>query len=51
MKAIEGRRVGRGVSVQFAFGTHMLQVVEASVEAQIQGGIMFGISGVGRDHP
>ena len=70
MKAIEGRRVGRGVSVQFAFGTYMSQVVEASVdkdgevfvhrvvcavdcgqvinpdtvEAQIQGGIMFGIS-------
>ncbi|WP_416352170.1 molybdopterin cofactor-binding domain-containing protein [Variovorax sp. LG9.2] len=70
MKSIEGRRVGRGVSVQFAFGSYMSQVVEASVDkdgevfvhrvvcavdcgqvvnpdtvqAQIQGGVMFGIS-------
>jgi isoquinoline 1-oxidoreductase beta subunit len=70
MKPIEGSRVGRGVSVQFAFGSYMSQVVEASidkdgeitvhrvvcavdcgqvvnpdtVQAQIQGGVMFGIS-------
>ncbi len=31
MAPIEGRRVGRGVSAQFAFGSYMSQVVEASV--------------------
>lgn len=30
---IEGRRVGRGISAQFAFGSYMAQVVEASVGA------------------
>ena len=70
IKPIEGRRVGRGVSVQFAFGSYMSQVVEVSVDkagevyvhrvvcaidcgqvvnpnslsAQIEGGVMFGIS-------
>jgi isoquinoline 1-oxidoreductase beta subunit len=31
--AIEGRRVGRGISVQFAFGSYMSQVAEVSVGA------------------
>ncbi|MDB5998524.1 MAG: aldehyde dehydrogenase [Rhizobacter sp.] len=70
MKPVPGSRVGRGVSVQFAFGSYMAQVVEASVskdgevtvhrvvcavdcgqvvnpdtvQAQIQGGVVFGIS-------
>lgn len=34
LPAIPGRRVGRGVSAQFAFGSYMAQVVEASVGAQ-----------------
>ena len=33
MKPIPGRRVGRGVSAQFAFGTYMAQVAEVSVGA------------------
>jgi isoquinoline 1-oxidoreductase beta subunit len=33
MKALAGRRVGRGVSCQFAFGTYMAQVAEVSVGA------------------
>lgn len=32
--AVEGRRVGRGVSVQFAFGSYMSQVAEISVGAE-----------------
>ncbi|MDB5816512.1 MAG: aldehyde dehydrogenase, partial [Rhizobacter sp.] len=70
MKPVAGSKVGRGVSVQFAFGSYMSQVVEASVnkdgeirvhrvvcaldcgqvvnpdgiKAQIEGGVMFGIS-------
>jgi isoquinoline 1-oxidoreductase beta subunit len=31
MRTIEGRRVGRGISVQFAFGSYMSQVAEVSV--------------------
>ena len=31
LKPIAGRRVGRGVSAQFAFGTYMAQVAEVSV--------------------
>jgi isoquinoline 1-oxidoreductase beta subunit len=33
MKPMPGRRVGRGVSAQFAFGTYMAQVAEVSVGA------------------
>jgi isoquinoline 1-oxidoreductase subunit beta len=33
MKLVPGRRVGRGVSAQFAFGTYMAQVAEVSVGA------------------
>jgi isoquinoline 1-oxidoreductase beta subunit len=33
LKPIAGRRVGRGVSAQFAFGTYMAQVAEVSVGA------------------
>jgi isoquinoline 1-oxidoreductase beta subunit len=33
MRAMEGRRVGRGISVQFAFGSYMSQVAEVSVGA------------------
>ena len=33
MKAVAGRRVGRGVSMQFAFGSYMAQVAEVSVGA------------------
>jgi isoquinoline 1-oxidoreductase beta subunit len=33
LPAVEGRRVGRGVSVQFAFGSYMSQVAEVSVGA------------------
>ena len=33
MKPIAGRRVGRGVSAQFAFGTYMAQVADVSVGA------------------
>ncbi|HEX9173055.1 MAG TPA: xanthine dehydrogenase family protein molybdopterin-binding subunit [Telluria sp.] len=33
LKAVAGRRVGRGVSAQFAFGTYMAQVAEVSVGA------------------
>jgi isoquinoline 1-oxidoreductase subunit beta len=31
VRPIEGRRVGRGISVQFAFGSYMSQVAEVSV--------------------
>ncbi|WP_426114898.1 molybdopterin cofactor-binding domain-containing protein [Massilia sp. PWRC2] len=31
LKAVAGRRVGRGVSMQFAFGSYMAQVAEVSV--------------------
>jgi isoquinoline 1-oxidoreductase subunit beta len=34
LKAIAGRRVGRGVSTQFAFGSYMAQVAEVSVGAE-----------------
>jgi isoquinoline 1-oxidoreductase beta subunit len=33
MQSIEGRRVGRGISVQFAFGSYMSQVAEVSIGA------------------
>ncbi len=33
MRPIEGRRVGRGIQVQFAFGSYMSQVAEISVGA------------------
>jgi isoquinoline 1-oxidoreductase beta subunit len=33
LKPVAGRRVGRGVSAQFAFGTYMAQVAEVSVGA------------------
>ncbi|WP_116809603.1 xanthine dehydrogenase family protein molybdopterin-binding subunit [Steroidobacter cummioxidans] len=33
LSAIEGRRMGRGLSVQFAFGSYMSQVAEISVGA------------------
>jgi isoquinoline 1-oxidoreductase beta subunit len=33
LKAVAGRRVGRGVSMQFAFGSYMAQVAEVSVGA------------------
>lgn len=33
LRAIEGRRMGRGISVQFAFGSYMSQVAEISVGA------------------
>ncbi|GFE82218.1 aldehyde dehydrogenase [Steroidobacter agaridevorans] len=33
LRAIEGRRVGRGISVQFAFGSYMSQVADISVGA------------------
>ena len=70
LKAVAGSRVGRGVSVQYAFGSYMAQVAEVTVaqdgtvrvdrvvcavdcgqvvnpdtvQAQIQGGVIFGIS-------
>lgn len=70
LKPVAGSKVGRGVSVQFAFGSYMSQVVEVAVDkegavrvqrvvcavdcgqlvnpdtvqAQLQGGIVFGIS-------
>ncbi len=34
LKPIAGRRVGRGVSAQFAFGSYMAQVAEVSVGAE-----------------
>jgi len=33
LKPVAGRRIGRGVSTQFAFGTYMAQVAEVSVGA------------------
>ncbi|WP_157039471.1 xanthine dehydrogenase family protein molybdopterin-binding subunit [Aquincola tertiaricarbonis] len=36
MKPIEGKRVGRGISVQFAFGSYMAQVAEVAVDAEGQ---------------
>jgi len=71
LKPIAGRKVGRGVSCQFAFGTYLSQVAEVSVgpsgdvqvhrvvcavdcgqnvnpdtiAAQMEGGIIFGITG------
>ncbi len=70
LKPVAGSKVGRGISVQFAFGSYMSQVVEVAVDkegaisvqrvvcavdcgqvvnpdtvqAQLQGGIIFGIS-------
>jgi isoquinoline 1-oxidoreductase beta subunit len=34
LKPVAGRRVGRGVSMQFAFGSYMAQVAEVSVGAE-----------------
>ncbi|WP_157271810.1 xanthine dehydrogenase family protein molybdopterin-binding subunit [Azohydromonas aeria] len=34
LRAAAGERVGRGVSVQYAFGSYMAMVVEAAVDAQ-----------------
>lgn len=36
VKPIEGKRVGRGISVQFAFGSYMAQVAEVAVDAEGQ---------------
>ncbi len=70
LKPVAGSKVGRGVSVQFAFGSYLAQVAEVTVapdgtvkvdrvvcavdcgqvvnpdtvQAQIQGGVIFGIS-------